>query len=96
MKLSEKICSCRKKLGYSQETLAQELGVSRQAVSKWETGESEPEIEKVKRLAEVFHVTTDWLLSEEETEAPERMKRPCRICRGPLAGSCGSMAGFPG
>ena len=51
MKLSEKICCCRKKCGYSQETLAQMLGVSRQAVSKWETGESEPETGKLKLLA---------------------------------------------
>ena len=66
MKLSEKIYYCRKKSGKSQETLAEELGVSRQAVSKWETGEAEPEIGKLKRLAEIFGVTADWLLSDEE------------------------------
>ena len=66
MKLSEKIYDCRKKSGKSQEVLAEELGVSRQAVSKWETGEAEPEIGKLKRLAEIFGVTADWLLSEEE------------------------------
>lgn len=42
------------------------IGVSRQAVSKWETGESEPEISKLKVLAEIFGVTVDWLLSESE------------------------------
>lgn len=62
MKLSEKIYYCRKKAGKSQEALAEELGVSRQAVSKWETGEAEPEIKKLRLLAEVFGVTTDWLL----------------------------------
>lgn len=71
MKLSEKIYHCRKKCGYSQETLAQALGISRQAISKWETGESEPEIGKLKLLAEVFGVTTDWLLSEEDPEETE-------------------------
>lgn len=40
MKLSEKIYYCRKKAGKSQEALAEELGVSRQAISKWETGEA--------------------------------------------------------
>ncbi len=66
MKLSEKIYSCRKKAGLSQEALAERLGVSRQAVSKWETGETEPEIGKLRTLAAVFSVSTDWLLSEEE------------------------------
>lgn len=66
MKLSEKIYYYRKKTGKSQEGLAEQLGVSRQAVSKWETGESEPEIAKLKQLALVFGVTVDFLLSEEE------------------------------
>ncbi len=69
MKLNEKVYACRKEAGMSQETLAEMLGVSRQAVSKWETGEAEPEIRKLQQLAKVFHVTTDWLLSEEEEAA---------------------------
>lgn len=68
MKLSEKIYYCRKKAGKSQEALAEELGVSRQAISKWETGEAEPEIKKLRLLAEAFGVTTDWLLSDEEPQ----------------------------
>ncbi len=66
MKLSEKILYCRKKLGNSQEALAEKLGVSRQAVSKWETGESEPEIGKLRMMSQIFHVSVDWLLSEDE------------------------------
>ena len=66
MKLFEKIYYYRKKTGKSQEELAEQIGVSRQAVSKWETGESEPEIAKLKTLAAVFGVTVDFLLSEEE------------------------------
>ncbi len=66
MKLSEKIYYYRKKTGKSQEELAEQIGVSRQAVSKWETGESEPEITKLKTLAAVFGVTVDFLLTEEE------------------------------
>lgn len=66
MKLHEKIYTCRKKAGLSQEALAEKLGISRQSVSKWETGESVPEINKLSILASIFNVTTDWLLSEED------------------------------
>lgn len=62
MNLHEKILRCRKKTGLSQEALAEKIGVSRQAVSKWETGEAVPELNKIVILAEVFDVTTDWLL----------------------------------
>ena len=66
MKLAEKIYQCRKKAGLSQEALAAQLGVSRQAVSKWELGTAEPEPAKLKLLAEAFHVSVDWLLSEDD------------------------------
>lgn len=69
MKLNEKIIYCRKKAGYSQETLAEKLSVSRQAVSKWETGESQPELSKLAALAALFGVTADWLISEEEPQS---------------------------
>ena len=75
MKLSEKIFSCRRRAGLSQEALAEKLGVSRQAVSKWETGEAVPEISKLLLMSRAFGVTTDWLLSEEE---PERSEEPTR------------------
>lgn len=68
MKLYEKISSYRKRYGLSQEALAEKIGVSRQAVSKWETGDALPEVTKLKALAEVFGVTVDFLLSEEENE----------------------------
>ena len=69
MKLNEKIIYCRKKACYSQETLAEKLSVSRQAVSKWETGESQPELSKLAALAALFGVTADWLISEEEPQS---------------------------
>ena len=75
MKLPEKICYCRKKAGLSQEVLAEHLGVSRQAVSKWETGEATPEVSKLPLLAQIFHVSLDWLLSEAEPE-PEPEPQP--------------------
>lgn len=75
MKLQEKILYCRKKAGLSQESLAERTGVSRQAVSKWETGEALPEIGKLALLARTFGVTTDWLLSEEEPESEGRSEK---------------------
>lgn len=84
MKLPEKILYCRKRALMSQEALAERVGVSRQAVSKWETGEASPEINKLLLLAQAFGVTTDWLLSEDdpqpetppEPEAPAQEPRP--------------------
>lgn len=76
MKLSEKIYYCRKKSGKSQEALAEALGVSRQAVSKWETGDAEPEIGKLRLLAAEFGVTVDWLLSDEEPEDASEYSQP--------------------
>ncbi len=69
MNLSQKIYDYRKKTGLSQEALAEKLGVSRQAISKWETGEATPEVGKLLLLANIFGVTTDWLLSEDEAQS---------------------------
>lgn len=66
MKLNEKITYYRRHAGYSQQTLADLMGVSRQSVSKWETGDSLPEVTKLPQLAQLFGVTTDHLLSEED------------------------------
>lgn len=67
MALNEKIFYHRKRMGLSQEELAEKIGVSRQAVSKWELGTSVPELDSLVLLAKTFGVTTDSLL----TEAPE-------------------------
>lgn len=66
MKLNEKIFQCRKRSGLSQEELAERVGVSRQAVSKWELGTALPELDKLKLLAKTFGVSTDWLLDDEQ------------------------------
>lgn len=65
MDLQNKIFSCRKNAGLSQEALAERIGVSRQAISKWETGEATPEVAKLLSLAKTFGVTTDWMLSDD-------------------------------
>ncbi len=75
MKLHEKIFNQRKLKGLSQEELAEKIGVSRQAVSKWETGEALPEITKLKALSEVFGVTTDYLLSDDENISETRLQK---------------------
>ena len=77
MKLHEKIAWYRRRAKLSQEELAARVGVSRQAVSKWELGESTPEVSKLLALARAFGVTTDQLLSEEDpAPAPEPTPEP--------------------
>ncbi len=66
MKLDEKIVRLRKGKSISQEKLAEEIGVSRQAVAKWETGESLPELEKLVLLATYFGVTLDSLVRDDD------------------------------
>lgn len=62
--LSETIYTLRRKSGLSQEQLAERIGVSRQAVSKWESGQSVPELDKLQALSQCFHVTMDQLTGE--------------------------------
>ncbi len=71
MQLHEKILFYRKKNGLSQEALAEKIGVSRQAVSKWETGDALPEISKLKSLADCFGVTVDFLVDDSLDEMPQ-------------------------
>ena len=73
MILADKIMEERKKNGWSQEELADKLSVSRQAVSKWESAQSVPDLQRVIQLAEIFHVSTDYLLKD-EVEAPSPME----------------------
>ena len=69
MILADKIIDLRKKNGWSQEELAEKLDVSRQSVSKWEGARSVPDMNKILRLSEVFAVSTDYLLKDEQDEA---------------------------
>ena len=66
MELSEKIQKLRKEHNLTQEQLAEQLFVSRTAVSKWETGRGTPSMESLKQIANLFHITLDQLLSTEE------------------------------
>ena len=71
MTLSEKILMLRKQKGWSQEELAEQLGVSRQSVSKWESGTSLPDLNRILDLSRLFSVSTDFLLKEAETMEEE-------------------------
>ena len=84
MNLGEKIHQLRKQSGMSQEELAAKITVSRQAISKWELGESIPDTENVVQLSKLFNVSTDFLLNddvESDMDIPvvrensERLKR---------------------
>lgn len=71
--LSEKIYTLRRKNGLSQEQLAERIGLSRQSISKWESGTSTPELEKLVALSECFHVSLDELVKD-ETMAPDPLR----------------------
>ena len=65
MIFADKLIALRKKSGWSQEELAEKLGVTRQSVSKWEGAQSVPDIDKILQLSRLFGVTTDYLLKDE-------------------------------
>lgn len=71
MILAEKIVRLRKQVGWSQEDLAEKMGISRQSVSKWESTNSIPDLNKIIMLADIFDVSTDYLLKDnvEKTDA---------------------------
>ena len=86
MKLEEKIAAQRKAHGLSQEALAEQLGVSRQAISRWEQGIAQPDAGNLVQLSRAFGVTTDYLLHEDyETDQdlpPVRTARRMRLFEG--------------
>ena len=71
MIFADKLIRLRKKSGWSQEELAEQMHVSRQAVSKWEGAQSVPDFEKIIMLSQLFGVTTDYLLKDEIEDEPE-------------------------
>ena len=94
----------RRALGLSQEQLAEKLGVSRQAVSKWETGESLPDTDKLLSLASALEMTADELLGlpgegESASASPSRRERAGWLALhwywlGLLPGAAGFLAGL--
>lgn len=99
MKLSEKIIKLRKGRGLSQEELAERLGVSRQAVSRWESGTALPDAGNLRQISRLFEVSADYLLDEEQ-ESPKvpaaAPAKPHRTNGKEIAGGCMAMLGFWG
>ncbi len=99
MEFSEKLLQLRRAKGLSQEQLAEQLQVSRQAVSKWETGEALPETDKLLRLGDFFGVTLDSLLREGLRPAPLGADGPAHradasaCAADPALGAAGAASG---
>ena len=75
MTLGEKLQLLRRSRGLSQEQLAAELDVSRQAISKWECGDSTPDLDKLRAICTYFGVTTDYLIWERSEDAPQAVRQ---------------------
>lgn len=86
MILADKITALRKKAGWSQEELAEQLGVTRQSVSKWEGAQSVPDMDKVVQMSRLFGVTTDFLLKDELSEEEEDYTRENKA-KSPVIGA---------
>lgn len=98
MKLSEKLYQLRRQQGLSQEQAAEQLGVSRQAISKWESGQSTPDPDNLAALSRFYHVTTDYLLLEDvpAITAPPQTNRTPASKHGLTAGLLLCLAGAAG
>lgn len=70
MNFNNRLYELRKQKGFSQEELANRLNVSRQTVSKWEVGDSTPDMEKLIAMSDLFHVSLDQLILGKEPETP--------------------------
>ena len=82
MTFSDKLIALRRKAGWSQEELAERLNVSRQSVSKWESAQSMPDIDKIVQLSSLFSVTTDYLLKDgQDDPRPAAAETPSPLPR---------------
>lgn len=85
MELKERIALARKQAGLSQEQLGEKLGVSRQAVSKWESGQSNPDVAYLAEMCRLFGVSSDCLLLGKETDDASIPAR-CPDCQSIVTG----------
>lgn len=76
IEIADRLVELRKKNGFSQEALAEKLGVSRQAVSKWERAEASPDTDNLIMLSRIYHVSLDELLGTKEFSAPAEEAAP--------------------
>lgn len=94
MNIADRILSLRKSKGMSQEELADKIGVSRQTISKWESEQSTPDIDKVILLSDFFDVTTDYLLKGIEPKKEEKIQK--RKIDSRIFSSIGTFLNFTG
>lgn len=80
MIFAEKLILLRKKSGWSQEEIADQMKVSRQSVSKWEGAQSIPDLEKLIRLSDLFGVSLDYLLKDHIEKAEDIQSDEARVC----------------
>ena len=76
MTLCEKLTQARKAAGLTQADVAAKLNVSRQAVSRWESGDTTPTMDKLKTLARIYGVSLDWLCSDAADREPPEAAKP--------------------
>lgn len=82
MTTAEKLVRLRKEKGLSQLQLAEEINVSRQAISRWEVGLAVPSREKLRALSELYNVSVDYLLSDKEAEDMKEVSEPENEAKG--------------
>lgn len=89
MEIGERLQQLRKEKGISQEKLAEQLHVTRQAVSKWETGQSYPDLDNLGALCKLYGVTADYILRGEDTKTQKNRfhKKVKWIIFGLMSGS---------
>ena len=85
MNIADRIQHLRKSKGFSQEELADKIGVSRQAVSKWESEQSTPDLEKIIVMSDFFGVTTDYILKGIEPVKDKEVIAPVTLTKGWIA-----------
>ena len=99
MEWNDRLAAARKAVGLSQEQLGERLDVTRQAVSKWESGKATPDVLTAARLCEVLHISADYLLlgKNEAPSGPEAYTPPdtCPCCGREVPGSICPACGFP-
>ena len=89
MILAEKVIYLRKQKGWSQEELADQLEISRQSVSKWESAASIPELDKIIRMSNIFGVSTDFLLKDEyDIDVIEKSRQEGEPAEGEITNAC--------
>ena len=94
MTFGEKLQALRQRTGMSQDALAERLNVSRQAVSRWERDETMPETDKVVALADIFGVTTDYLLRPQTQQQTPPEDEPPRSGHAPAGQDTISRLGY--